>query len=95
MVSNMQMSDASDHKRKKVPTSANEQSPPLSLPILVQVLLTTNEGGARFVKVRVRTICIPQVRTKGLEQQGVAECTTCKQPVKRPSLLVPTAHAVW
>lgn len=30
--------------------------------IVLQVLLTTNEGGARFVKVRVRTICIPQVR---------------------------------
>lgn len=29
-----------------------------------QVLLTTNEAGQAFVKVRVRTICIPQVRAR-------------------------------
>jgi hypothetical protein len=35
-----------------------------------QVLLTTNEQGARFVKVRVRTICIPQVSTAGRQAGG-------------------------
>jgi hypothetical protein len=30
--------------------------------VVDQVLLTTNESGQTFVKVRVRTICIPQVR---------------------------------
>ena len=29
--------------------------------VVDQMLLTTNEGAARFVKVCVRTICIPQV----------------------------------
>jgi DNA-directed RNA polymerase II subunit RPB2 len=29
--------------------------------VVDQVLLTTNEGGQAFVKVRVRSICIPQV----------------------------------
>lgn len=35
---------------------------PAEAGVVDQVLLTTNEAGARFVKVRVRTICIPQVR---------------------------------
>lgn len=30
--------------------------------VVDQVLLTTSEGGQTFVKVRVRSICIPQVR---------------------------------
>jgi hypothetical protein len=30
--------------------------------VVDQVLLTTNEGGQVFVKVRVRSICTPQVR---------------------------------
>jgi hypothetical protein len=30
--------------------------------VVDQVLLTTNEAGQAFVKVRVRSICIPQVR---------------------------------
>lgn len=33
----------------------------------VQVMLTTNDSGQKFIKVRVRTICIPQVR---IEQWG-------------------------
>ncbi len=30
--------------------------------VRVQVMLSTNDSGQRFIKVRVRTICIPQVR---------------------------------
>lgn len=35
---------------------------PSEMGVVDQVLLTTNEQGQSFVKVRVRTICIPQVR---------------------------------
>jgi hypothetical protein len=35
--------------------------------VVDQVLLTTNEGGQAFVKVRVRSICIPQVGVQAVQ----------------------------
>jgi hypothetical protein len=55
--------------------------PAACLDLNPQVLLTTNEQGARFVKVRVRTICIPQVSQAG--RQGNSGCRGTQQQLHR------------
>jgi DNA-directed RNA polymerase II subunit RPB2 len=44
---------------------------PAEAGVVDQVLLTQNEQGQSFVKVRVRTICIPQVRRGAGRAAGV------------------------
>jgi DNA-directed RNA polymerase II subunit RPB2 len=43
---------------------------PAEAGVVDQVLLTSNEQGQSFVKIRVRTICIPQVRGGGGRDRG-------------------------